>query len=88
MSPELAIYVLKEAIYTAMIIALPMLLAGLVVGLVISIFQSVTQVNEMTLTFIPKIIAVILTLVMLLPWIANKLLAFTLHMFELMPGVS
>ncbi len=88
MSPELAIYVLKEAIYTAMIIALPMLLAGLVVGLVISIFQSVTQVNEMTLTFIPKIIAVILTLVMLLPWLTNKLLAFARHMFELMPGVG
>jgi flagellar biosynthetic protein FliQ len=83
MTPELAVFVLKETIHTAMIISLPMLLAGLVVGLVISIFQSVTQINEMTLTFIPKIIAVIAVMALTLPWMARTLVAYTQRMFEL-----
>lgn len=88
MTPELAIYVMQETIYTALIVALPMLLAGLVVGLVISIFQSVTQINEMTLTFIPKIMAVVLVLALILPWITQKLVSYTQHMYELLSQLT
>jgi len=71
------VWVCKQTIYTALIISAPMLLAGLVVGLIISIFQAATQVNEMTLTFIPKIIAVVVVLLFTLPWIINVMLSFT-----------
>jgi flagellar biosynthetic protein FliQ len=62
-----------------------MLIFGLVVGLVISIFQAVTQINEMTLTIVPKILAVALALLIFLPWMISMMTDFTRHMFELIP---
>lgn len=82
MTPEFAIWVCKETIFTALMIAAPMLLAGLVVGLIVSIFQAATQVNEMTLTFIPKIIAVVVVLLLTLPWMLNTMVAFTKELFS------
>ena len=66
-------------------VARPMLAFGLVIGLVISIFQAVTQINEMTLTFVPKILGIALALLIFLPWMINMLSDFTRHMFELIP---
>ena len=67
----------REAIMLTLIVSSPMLVFGLVVGLAISILQAVTQIHEMTLTFIPKIIAVALALLIFLPWMINMLVDFT-----------
>jgi flagellar biosynthetic protein FliQ len=70
-----------EAIKVTILLSAPMLLAGLVVGLVVSIFQSVTSINEMTLTFIPKMLAVAAALVFFFPWMMQTLVGFTEQMF-------
>ncbi len=78
------IYVLnlgREAILITLLVAAPMLGIGLLVGLSISIIQAVTQINEMTLTFIPKIIAVALSLMFFLPWIMRFLITFTRELY-------
>ena len=78
------IYVLnlgREAILITLLVAAPMLGIGLLVGLSISIIQAVTQINEMTLTFIPKIIAVALSLMLFLPWIMRFLITFTRELY-------
>ena len=70
-----------EAIKVTLLLSAPMLLAGLVVGLLVSIFQSVTSINEMTLAFIPKMLAVALALIVFFPWMMQTLVAFTEQMF-------
>lgn len=75
----------REALILTMMIAGPMLLFGLIVGLCIALFQAVTQIQEMTLTFIPKILAVGTALLIFLPWMINKATDFTRHIFELIP---
>jgi len=70
-----------EAIKVTLLLSAPMLLAGLLVGLLVSIFQSVTSINEMTLTFIPKMLAVALALVVSFPWMMQTLVGFTEQMF-------
>ena len=82
MTPEAVVEVGQEAVRTVLFVAGPMLAAGLLVGLVISIVQAATQINEMTMTFVPKIVAVFLVLVISLPWIINQLTSFTLSMFD------
>jgi flagellar biosynthetic protein FliQ len=77
MTPEFLTGFFFEAIKTAILLALPMLLAGLLVGLIVSIFQSATSINEMTLTFIPKMLAVAGALLFFLPWMMQTMLAFT-----------
>jgi flagellar biosynthetic protein FliQ len=81
MTQQMAIAICKQAVWTALFVAGPMLLAGLLVGIAVSIFQSVTQIQEMTLTFIPKILAVVTVLILALPWIMNMLIAFTNDVF-------
>jgi len=73
-----------EAIKVTLLLSAPMLLAGLLVGLLVSIFQSVTSINEMTLTFIPKMLAVALSLVFSFPWMMQTLVTFTEQMFASM----
>jgi flagellar biosynthesis protein FliQ len=72
---------LYEAIKVAIMLSAPMLLAGLSVGLLVSIFQSATSINEMTLAFIPKMLAVATALVLFFPWMMQTLVAFTEQMF-------
>ncbi len=83
MTQQMAIEICKNAVWTALTVAAPMLIAGLVVGILISLFQSVTQIQEMTLTFIPKILAVVTVMILLLPWVISVLLGFTNEMFNL-----
>jgi len=85
MTPQMVVAIGREALITTLMICGPMLLFGLIVGLVISIFQAVTQIHEMTLTFVPKILAVALALLIFLPWMINVATDFTRHMFELVP---
>jgi flagellar biosynthetic protein FliQ len=70
-----------DALIVTLLTSAPMLLSGLVVGLVISILQSVTQVQEMTLAFVPKIVAVMLAFILFLPWIMATLLNFVQPLF-------
>lgn len=83
MSPNDAVSIFQNALMLALLLAAPMLLFGLVAGLVVSILQAVTQIQEMTLSFIPKILAVVTSLFLFLPWMLNKLMAFTIQLFDL-----
>ena len=76
MTQEFAIFIVRETLFTALMIAAPMLLAGLIVGVTISLLQSVTQLQEMTLTFIPKILAVVTVLILFAPWMANVMFGY------------
>ena len=78
---EDAIEVVREALMQALIIAAPILGAGLIVGLFISLFQAVTQIQEQTLTFVPKIVVMLLVALVLLGWIAVQLGDFAIEMF-------
>ncbi len=77
MTPEYVTGLGRQAIETILLVAAPMLLAGLIVGLVVSIFQAATQINEQTMTFIPKIVAVFVTLLIFAPWMIKVLVSFT-----------
>ncbi|PID29491.1 MAG: flagellar biosynthetic protein FliQ [Candidatus Cloacimonadota bacterium] len=88
MDQEFVLYILTRSVNTAVLLSAPILLVGLIVGLVIGIFQSATQIQEMTLTFIPKMIAVLATLIIGLPWMMNLVLSFTQEMFNLIVLVS
>ncbi len=88
MTPQMVVAIGREALMLTVMISGPMLLFALVVGLLISIFQAVTQIQEMTLTFVPKILAVALALLIFLPWMINMATDFARHMFELIPGLA
>ena len=75
----------KEVVWVTLLVAGPMLLFGLIVGLIVSVFQAVTQVHEMTLTFIPKILAVMFALVLFFPWMMQIMLTFTEKLFVNIP---
>ena len=76
----------RQALEVTLMVSAPMLLAGLVVGVLVSLFQAVTQIQEPTLTFIPKILAVSLALLLFLPWMLTTLVQFTRRVFEALPG--
>lgn len=85
MTPETITSIMSEAIKMTLLVASPMLLLGLVVGLSVSIFSAVTQIQEMTLTFVPKILVVFMALVATLPWVIEKLTTFTTNLFNSIP---
>ncbi len=76
-----AVDVARGALWQALIIAVPILGAGLLIGLMVSLFQAVTQIQEQTLTFVPKIIVMILVAIVLLGWIATRMTEFATEMF-------
>ncbi len=82
MTPDFAIWILKQSIYTALMVAAPMLITGLVIGVAISLFQAVTSVNEMTLTFIPKIIGVAVVMLFAMPWMVKMVEKFARELFS------
>ncbi|MCF6093823.1 flagellar biosynthesis protein FliQ [Microaerobacter geothermalis] len=82
MSQDFVVKLAENAVYTILIVSAPMLGFGLLIGLLVSIFQATTQIQEQTLAFIPKIIAVLISLVVFGPWILNKLLDFTYGLFN------
>jgi flagellar biosynthetic protein FliQ len=77
-----AVDLIRHTLFLALIIAAPMLLIGMVVGIIISLFQAVTQIQEQTLTFVPKITAMVVAAVVLMPWIGQRLLQYAGEMFE------
>ena len=84
MNPELAVDICRKAIQTILMCAAPMLIVALVVGLLVSIFQAATQINEQTLTFVPKMVAVFLTLLLFGSWVIKIVTVFTIGLFDLM----
>jgi flagellar biosynthetic protein FliQ len=84
MTEELCLEIAKQAVFTCLSVAGPMLAFGLVTGLLVGIIQAVTQIHEMTLTFIPKIIAVAVALILFMPWILGKLVGFSTFTLEKM----
>ncbi len=87
MTPEFVTGFFLEAIKTTIILAAPMLLAGLITGLLISIFQAATSINEMTMTFIPKMLAVAVALLVAFPWMLQVLIDFLQKLLIGMPDM-
>lgn len=85
MSPEFVIQVAREAMLTSLIVAGAPMGIALLVGLLVSIFQAVTQISEVTLVFIPKILAVFISLVIFGPFMLDSLMKFTLNIFRSLP---
>jgi flagellar biosynthetic protein FliQ len=77
----------RNALIITLLISGPLLFVGLLVGLIIGVFQAVTQIHEMTLTFIPKILSIILVLLLLFPWMLLKLVEYTYGLFDLIGKV-
>ncbi|MCJ7839653.1 flagellar biosynthesis protein FliQ [Lederbergia sp. NSJ-179] len=82
MSAEAVIALAKNGVYTILIVAGPLLLIALAVGLAVSIFQATTQIQEQTLAFIPKIVAVLVGVVVMGPWMISKLLSYATDIFQ------
>jgi len=74
-----------ETFKMALYLAMPMLMAGLIAGLAISIFQATTQINEMTLSFVPKILLVIVVAIFTMPWMMNMMIEFTTRIITMIP---
>lgn len=87
MTQEFVITVGREAMLTAFLLAAPPLITALVVGLVISVFQAVTQIQEMTLAIVPKMVAVLIALVVAYPWLLETLTRYTTQIFLSIPSV-
>ncbi|MDR0217999.1 MAG: flagellar biosynthesis protein FliQ [Enterobacteriaceae bacterium] len=85
MTPESVMALGVEAMKVALALAAPLLLSALICGLVISLLQAATQVNEMTLSFIPKILAVVVTIIVAGPWMLNLLLDYMRTLFSNIP---
>lgn len=84
-NPQSVITIGQQALYTMLLLAAPLLLAALVVGLVISILQAATQINEMTLSFIPKLIAMVAAMAIAGPWMISFFIDYMRRMFEAIP---
>ncbi len=74
-----------DSLKLALLLSLPALLVGMIVGLLVSIFQATTQINEMTLSFVPKILAIAVVMILTMPWMMNEMIDFTTYVFKLIP---
>lgn len=85
MNPEVAINLVQNALFTLIIVSAPLLGVALVIGLLVSIIQAATQINEMTLTFIPKLLALFIVLVLAGPWMLRTIMEFTIRLISAIP---
>ena len=81
MTPDSATELIRQTLILALLVSAPMLLIGLVVGILVSIVQAVTQIQEQTLTFVPKIAAMVAAAILLMPWIGIRLMEYSRSMF-------
>lgn len=88
MSMGIAINLVREGVLQVLLLAAPILLVGMAVGLIVSIFQATTSIQEQTLTFVPKIAAILGALIVFGPWIVSSLVNFTLRLFERLPDMA
>jgi flagellar biosynthetic protein FliQ len=87
MTPETVITLGQRALELATLLSAPLLLASLVVGVLISLFQAATQINEMTLSFVPKLLVLVLVLLLAGPWMLELLVDFTRNLFKDIPNM-
>ena len=85
MTEDFVIHIVREAFYTMLIVSAPILAASLVVGLVISVLQAATSIQEVTLTFVPKVVAIGIVVVLLMPWMMDVMITFTNDLFGQIP---
>lgn len=85
MTPTAVVDLGRQAVEVALLVSAPMLLAAVITGLVISIFQAATQINEMTLSFVPKVVAMFITMVVAGPWLLTVMTDFIRRLFESIP---
>ncbi|HPY96343.1 MAG TPA: flagellar biosynthetic protein FliQ [Candidatus Cloacimonadota bacterium] len=88
MSQELVVEIATKTLYYTMIISAPVLITGLVIGVLLSIMQSVIQIKEMTLTFIPKILSIMIILLLTIPWMINKFIEYFNYIMSIMTTVK
>ena len=88
MNQDFAVQVLYQGITTVIIVSLPAVGVGLLVGFLISLFQAVTQIQEQTLTFVPKVVAVLGIVAVTAPWIASLLIDFTVNLWSNIPAMA
>jgi flagellar biosynthesis protein FliQ len=88
MTEQLVVYLFREAFYTTLLVSAPMLMLSLVIGLLISIVQAATSIQEITLTFVPKIIIVAVVAVLTLPWMMEVMISFTMNVFNQIPALG
>ena len=81
MNLDHATEMIRQTLILALLVSAPMLLIGLIVGVVVSLLQAVTQIQEQTLTFVPKIAAMVVAAILLMPWIGNRLMEYSQAMF-------
>jgi flagellar biosynthetic protein FliQ len=86
MTEDIVLSLGRDAIWTTVLLSAPLLLSALVVGLVVSIIQAVTQINEATLTFIPKMLAIVVVLIIMAPWMTQMLTSYTTELFTNLPN--
>ncbi len=77
----------KNAMEVALLLSMPILIISLIAGLLVSVFQAVTQIQEMTLTFIPKIIAVAISLIFIAPWMTKLIVNYTVQLYTSIPNI-
>ncbi|MBU1689990.1 MAG: flagellar biosynthesis protein FliQ [Gammaproteobacteria bacterium] len=87
MTPESVITIGRQAVEITLLVSAPLLLSALAVGLVVSIFQAATQINEMTLSFIPKLLVMFFMLVVAGPWMLTLLIDYTRRLYTSIPGL-
>ena len=87
MTPDQIMVIGQRALEVMLLLAAPMLLVALLVGLIVGVFQAATQINEMTLSFIPKLIALAATMVIAGPWMLKVMVSYTRELFESIPGL-
>lgn len=87
MTPETILTVGKQTIEVTILLSAPPLLAALIIGLLVSLFQAATQINEMTLSFIPKLLALVLVILIAGPWMLMQLIDYTRRLYESIPSL-
>ena len=87
MTPETVTTIGQQALWVTMLIAAPLLLSALAVGLLVGMFQAATQINEMTLSFIPKLLVLVLALVVAGPWMLSAIVNFTTQLLQQIPAL-
>ncbi|MHB1605325.1 MAG: flagellar biosynthesis protein FliQ [Leptospirales bacterium] len=88
MTTQTAIDLTHNALMMALILTFPILIVSLVIGVVVSLFQAVTQINEATLSFLPKVAGVVGVLLVLMPWMVRQLIDYTVNLFDGLPGLT
>ena len=87
MTPEFVIGIIRQGLEMTILVSAPLLLTALVTGLVVSVFQAATQINEMTLSFIPKLLAIFVVMILAGPWMVTTMVDFTRRLITGIPGM-